>query len=286
VPNADRVAVLIDCDNTSWQLGAAALAEAATQGTLSVRRGYGDWSTPHLSGWRSALAELAVQPVQQPAYVSGKNATDTALIIDAMDLLYAGDIRVFFLVSSDSDFTRLAVRLRESGRRVHGIGAHRTPVAFQHACDRFTFTEVLQSSAAEGDPRPPRTAPFPRAAGTEELDRTAVPAIDQVLLPAIAATMRDDSWARLSTVGSYIGTSHPSFDARNYGFPRLGLLVRSLDAVEVKSVAGPAGSEQLWSGSVDVIGLDGPSGLNGHVGGPGTGFAASTYAVRRAYGRA
>src|SRR3954451_24867527 len=165
VADADRVAVLIDCDNISWQLGGAVLAEAAKTGTLGVKRGYGDWSSPYLSGWKSQLPVYAIQPMQQSAYIAGKNATDSALIIDAMDLLYSGNVDVFFIVSSDSDFTRLAMRLRESGRRVYGIGARKTPSAFQNACDRFTYVEVLiGGDAAETAEAPTRTTATKTAA--------------------------------------------------------------------------------------------------------------------------
>lgn len=255
--DTDRVAVLIDCDNISWQLGGAVLAEAAKKGTLSIKRGYGDWSSSYLSGWKSQLPLHAIQPMQQPAYIAGKNATDSALIIDAMDLLYSGNVDVFFLVSSDSDFTRLAMRLRESGRRVYGIGAQKTHVSFQNACDRFTFTEVLTRQSADvlylsgqeavaGDfgsaDREPAAAP----AADERLDTSAVPDIKEILVPALIATVRDDGWAPLSTVGTYIVNNHPSFDSRNYGFPRLGMLVRSLDFVEVRGVSGADGSTHPW----------------------------------------
>jgi hypothetical protein len=244
---AIRVAVLIDCDNISWQLGAAVLAEAAGKGTLGVKRGYGDWSSQALSGWKKQLPVLAIQPMQQPAYVAGKNATDSALIIDAMDLLYSGNVDTFFLVSSDSDFTRLAMRLRESGRRVFGIGAQKTPISFQNACDRFTFTEILVqpadapiSGAAEG------AAPVPATTIEDMLDPTAVPPLETVLVPAVRAMERDDGWASLSSVGTYIVNNHPSFDSRNYGSPRLGQLVRGLDLVEVKQVASADGSEHPY----------------------------------------
>jgi len=256
VADTDRVAVLIDCDNISWQLGGALLAEAATQGTLSIKRGYGDWASPYLGGWKNQLSLHAIQPIQQPAYIAGKNATDAALIIDAMDLLYSGNVDVFFLVSSDSDFTRLAMRLRESGRRVYGIGAQKTHISFQNACDRFTFTEVLTMESAvapaestlavAGDggtvqPEDP-AAPAPEA----RLDPSAVPDIKEILVPALVATARDDGWAPLSTVGTYIVNNHPSFDSRNYGFARLGPLVSSLDFVDVKGVPGPDGSSHPW----------------------------------------
>ena len=254
--DSDRVAVLIDCDNISWQLGGAVLAEAAKTGTLGVKRGYGDWSSPYLSGWKSQLPLHAIQPMQQSAYITGKNATDSALIIDAMDLLYSGNVDVFFLVSSDSDFTRLAMRLRESGRRVYGIGAQKTHVSFQNACDRFTFTEVLTGHAAgaldatSGDEASGVGVPDGPADATpsldEGLDTAAVPDIRDVLVPALVATARDDGWAPLATLGSHIVRNHPSFDSRNYGFARLGMLVRSLDFVEVKGVPGPEGSSHPW----------------------------------------
>jgi hypothetical protein len=242
-----RVAVLIDCDNISWQLGAAVLAEAAGKGTLGVKRGYGDWSSQALSGWRKQLPVLAIQPMQQPAYVAGKNATDSALIIDAMDLLYSGDVDTFFLVSSDSDFTRLAMRLRESGRRVFGIGAQKTPVSFQNACDRFTFTEVLvQPVDAPARSAATDAAAAPAAGAHDVLDATAVPPIKAVLVPAVRAMERDDGWAPLSAVGAYIVNNHPTFDSRNYGSPRLGPLVRSLDFIEVKQVASSDGAEHPY----------------------------------------
>lgn len=244
---AIRVAVLIDCDNISWQLGAAVLAEAAGKGTLGVKRGYGDWSSQALSGWKKQLSLLAIQPMQQPAYVAGKNATDSALIIDAMDLLYSGNVDTFFLVSSDSDFTRLAMRLRESGRRVFGIGAQKTPVSFQNACDRFTFTEVLVK-LADGPASGTAGEAAPVAGTTIDgvLDDSAVPSLEDVLVPAVRAMERDDGWAPLSAVGTYIVNNHPSFDSRNYGSPRLGQLVRGLEFVEVKQVASAEGPEHPY----------------------------------------
>jgi hypothetical protein len=243
----DRVAVLIDCDNTSWKLGEAVLAEAARHGTLSIKRGYGDWSREDMSCWKAQLAEHALQPVQQTAFVNGKNATDAALIIDAMDLLYSGNVDVFVLVSSDSDFTRLAMRLREDGRCVYGIGRQKTHASFQNACDRFTFTEVLVQQSADGAvPAVSQGPPRASAPGEPSLDPTAVPDADDVLLRAITATMRDDGWAALSSVGAYVVNSSPTFDSRNYGFAKLSMLVRSRKAIEVKSVASNGGSEQLW----------------------------------------
>lgn len=244
---AIRVAVLIDCDNISWQPGATVLAEAAGKGTLGVKRGYGDWSSQALSGWKKQLPVLAIQPMQQPAYVAGKNATDSALIIDAMDLLYSGNVDTFFLVSSDSDFTRLAMRLRESGRRVFGIGAQKTPVSFQNACDRFTFTEVLAKPAVAPAGEADETDTVgPESPTVDMLDAAAVPPLEAVLVPAVRAMERDDGWAPLSSVGAYIVNNHPTFDSRNYGSPRLGQLVRGLGFVQVKQVASADGSEHPY----------------------------------------
>ena len=146
-----RIAVLIDCDNISHQWAQAILGEIAKHGTLGVKRGYGDWTDTHLKNWRPELATYAIQPVQQFAYTVGKNATDFALVIDAMDLLYSGSVDAFCIVSSDGDFTRLVMRLRESGKRVYGIGARKTPRAFQNACDQFTYVELLVGGDATPD---------------------------------------------------------------------------------------------------------------------------------------
>lgn len=255
-----RVAVLIDCDNISYKVAKEVLGETAKHGTLSVKRGYGDWASTHLAGWRPELTKHAIQPVQQFAYRAGKNATDTALIIDAMDLLYSNTVDVFCLVTSDSDFTRLAMRLRESGRRVYGIGARNTPEALTNAYDRFTFIEVLTGgSLVPGNPVPAGvttakagTSPLPTADGDltakDDVDgaEPALPNLHDVVVPAIHASANDDGWALLATVGGYMVNSTPSFDSRNYGFPKLGALVRSLTYVKVKEVPDASGFTQLW----------------------------------------
>ena len=218
-----RVAVLIDCDNISAKHAQTILAETARHGTLSIKRAYGDWVGSPLNGWKSALLTLAIQPVQQFAYVPGKNATDTALIIDAMDLLYSGNVDAFCIVSSDSDFTRLAMRLRESGRRVYGIGAKNTPESFTNACDRFTFLEVLIEQTVEDVPEKRDSEP-------------GLPDPRAIVTAAIKATATDSGWAMLSTVGHYIVNNHPTFDSRNYGYARLSAFMRSLPFVEVGQV--------------------------------------------------
>ncbi len=150
-----HVAVLIDCENISPKLAGAILAETTKHGTVTVKRAYGDWSSAHLSGWRKALPIYAFQPVQQFGYVAGKNSSDAALIVDAMDLLYSKNVDVFCIVSGDSDFTRLVTRLRESGRKVYGMGARTTHGSFVNAFDRFTFTEVLGGTALISPPDEP-----------------------------------------------------------------------------------------------------------------------------------
>jgi hypothetical protein len=241
VSETQRVAVLIDCDNISHQLCGAIFEETSQHGTLGIKRGYGDWTSPHLSGCKAELPGHALQPIQQFAYVVGKNATDSALIIDAMDLLYSDNVDVFCLVSSDSDFTRLAMRLRESGKTVYGIGARKTPIAFQNACDRFTYTEVLRGDTLPTEADPP-VATVPKKKAPE----LAVPALRSVLTPAVAATITEDGWSRLSTVGWYVVNQHPSFDSRNYGYAKLGLLVRDQPFLEVRDLPLGNGINQVW----------------------------------------
>ena len=251
-----RVAVLIDADNMSSRAASVVVTETAQHGTLAVKRAYGDWTGPHLAGWRPELAKHAITPVQQFAWVKGKNATDTALIIDAMDLLYAGHIDVFCLASSDSDFTRLALRLRESGRRVYGIGERKTSQAFTNACDRFTFLEVLLGQPLIAVEAKVRDAVKSGTAGGgtatpvgDEADPAAppeLPAVEEVVIPAIDAAVREDGWAPLATVGWHIVAAHPTFDARNYGYAKLGELVATLTSVEMRR-------EQATSGAVHVF---------------------------------
>ena len=172
--DATRLAVLIDSDNTTASLTTELLEEIAKYGTPTIKRAYGDWTTPHLVGWKEELLRHAIQPVQQFAYTRGKNSTDSALIIDAMDLLYAGNLEGFVIVSSDSDFTRLAIRLRESGMTVYGLGRRNTPGAFVAACDRFIYLELL------------RAEPQPAEAAYEE---APPPNLERLLSTAISLSL-------------------------------------------------------------------------------------------------
>jgi hypothetical protein len=254
-PPSLRVALLIDCDNVSWQQATAIASEAATHGVVGVKRGYGDWGSQYLKGWRSVLSTLAIQPVQQIAYVTGKGATDIAVVIDAMDLLHSGQVDTFCLVANDSDYTRLAMRLREAGKRVVGIGSKNASAAFSSACDRFTFLEVLPG-ASQGPPdvteeeTPSHSLASEHAQPEAELSVVEpsagdIPALENILRAAISAQLEDDGWALLSNVGFQLVANHPTFDSRNYGFPRLGLLVRDQSFTEVKEVETASGNKVL-----------------------------------------
>lgn len=224
----DKLAVLIDADNAQASLIHELLAEVSRYGTASVKRAYGDWTTSNLKGWKDVLHTMAIQPVQQFRYTTGKNATDSSLIIDAMDLLHSGGLNGFCLVSSDSDFTRLATRIRESGLVVYGFGERKTPQPFVAACDKFVYTEIL---------KPEETPSIPGEQEPEPLE--------PMMRTAVMATARDNGWAALSSVGSMILKNSPSFDSRNYGCQKLGELVRKQHFLEVKEVPIGDGSTNV-----------------------------------------
>jgi len=225
----DKLAVLIDADNAQATIIHELLAEVSRYGTASVKRAYGDWTTTNLKGWKDVLHKLAIQPMQQFSYTSGKNSTDSSLIIDAMDLLHGGSLNGFCLISSDSDFTRLATRIREAGLIVYGFGERKTPHSFVAACDKFIYTEILK----------PQTTSV-TSAGDQTVD-----ALEPMLRAAIGATARDNGWAALSAVGSMVLKNSPSFDPRNYGSQKLGELVRKQSYVEVKEVPTADGSTNV-----------------------------------------
>jgi hypothetical protein len=241
-----RFAVLIDADNTSPQIAEGLFAEIANLGEASVRRIYGDFSSPRLKSWISILQKHAIDPYQQFAYTTGKNASDIALVIDAMDLLHSGRFHGFCLVSSDSDFTRLASRIREQGADVYGFGAQKTPESFRQACRRFIYTENLVSRAPATETKVP-SQPQPL-----EPPSAAVP----FLLKAISPS-EEDGWANLGSVGRRIANLFPDFDVRTYGCSKLSDLVRKTDAFDIekaksgqeriKAKAGPAKSRRARS---------------------------------------
>lgn len=257
-----KLAVLIDADNVPYANIKGMMEEIAKYGTPTTKRIYADWTRPNANGWKTVLAEHAITPVQQYAYTTGKNSSDSALIIDAMDLLYSGKLDGFCIVSSDSDFTRLAVRLRESGMKVIGIGENKTPKAFIAACDRFIFIEVLEGYKKKDLPARRKieskeaktvtvqgvSIPEPVAAemeikakqkatkkATEKAPQKALNTIDLKTIELIESTIEalgdDDGWAFLGDVGSLISRKKPEFDPRNYGFSKLTPMLKSMNDI-------------------------------------------------------
>jgi uncharacterized LabA/DUF88 family protein len=236
-PSQNSLAVLIDADNAQPSITPGLLSEVAKYGVASVKRIYGDWTTPSLAGWKSVLLEHSIQPVQQFRYTVGKNATDSAMIIDAMDLLYTKRFDGFCLVSSDSDFTRLASRIREGGLLVYGFGEKKTPKPFVSACDKFIFTEVLRFQESTESVVKPKTA--------IQLKRDTK--LVALLRSAIESASDDSGWAHLGAVGSNIAKQSPEFDPRNYGFNRLGELVAAIKLFNVdERVRGDGHSKSIY----------------------------------------
>ncbi|MDJ0939707.1 MAG: NYN domain-containing protein [Woeseiaceae bacterium] len=224
----DNLAVLIDADNAQASVIHELLEEVARYGTANVKRAYGDWTTTGLTRWKTVLHEMAIQPIQQFAYTTGKNATDSALIIDAMDLLHTGDLNGFCLVSSDSDFTRLATRIREAGLVVYGFGERKTPKPFVAACDKFIYTDIL---------KPPKSS---------SKSKPKAPALKPMITKAVDAVAQEDGWAYLGGVGSMLVKNDPSFDPRSYGYKKLGELVRKQKYLETREVkSGSRGAELM-----------------------------------------
>lgn len=226
--NAARLAVLIDADNAQPTMIAELLAEVAKYGTAHVKRAYGDWTGTSLRGWKDQLLSQSIQPIQQFAYTRGKNATDAAMVIDAMDLLYSGRLDGFCIVSSDSDFTRLAARIRESGLTVYGFGERKTPKPFVAACDKFIYVENLSSPESAG----PDEAAKPVARATAaQLKRDS--ALVNRLRNAVEAASDDDGWAPLASVGQIITNQSPDFDSRTYGYAKLSDLMTATTLFDV-----------------------------------------------------
>ncbi|MDD4715016.1 MAG: NYN domain-containing protein [Oscillospiraceae bacterium] len=237
-----RLAVLIDADNAPRNSIGDIMAEIAVYGTPTIKRTYGDWTAPNMAGWKSILLENAFTPIQQYAYTTGKNATDSAMIIDAMDILYTGHIDGFCLVSSDSDFTRLATRLREAGMKVIGIGEKKTPSPFIVACDKFIYVEIIRAAAAGKEPaslksrvkvkKKAEAAPMENANGHN--DNGHVPASMISLIASSVADIADeDGFAFMGELGNLLIKKQPDFDPRNYGFQKLTQLIKSLDRFEI-----------------------------------------------------
>ena len=218
-----RFAVLIDADNVPYANVTAMMEEIAKYGTPTFKRIYGDWTKPTTSGWKTVLLQNAITPIQQYSYTQGKNATDSAMIIDAMDILYSGRVDGFCIVSSDSDFTRLATRLREAGMRVIGIGEKKTPNPFITACDKFIYIEILASDETAQDSKAPRQK---RQTG---LDKSVV----RLIKTTVNDVADEDGWAFLGEIGTLLLKKQPNFDPRNYGFKKLVSLMKSVEDLEI-----------------------------------------------------
>ncbi|MBI1759778.1 MAG: NYN domain-containing protein [Actinobacteria bacterium] len=228
--NTAKLAVLIDADNAQPSITEGLLAEVAKYGTAHVKRAYGDWTGTSLKGWKDQLLTQSIQPIQQFAYTTGKNATDAAMVIDAMDLLFSGRFDGFCIVSSDSDFTRLAARIRESGLTVYGFGERKTPKPFVAACDKFIYVENLtfaESGAASADVP---LEPTPRASAAQLKGDTA---LVTRLRNAVEAASDDDGWAALASVGQIITKQRPDFDSRNWGYAKLSDLMAATTLFEL-----------------------------------------------------
>ena len=223
-----KLAVLIDADNTQPVIIEGLLNEVAKYGIASVKRIYGDWTSNNLRSWKDKLLAYAIQPIQQFSYTSGKNATDSAMIIDAMDLLYSEKLDGFCIVSSDSDFTRLAARLRESGRIVYGFGEKKTPRAFVSVCDKFVYTEILRDSHEEADDEDSRLPVKPKK--EFKVDRKLL----KLLHDVVDDVAEESGWAYLGGVGQKINNRSTDFDPRNYGFRKLGDMFRAIPQFEIE----------------------------------------------------
>ncbi len=228
-----KLVVLIDADNASPSIIYGLMAEIAKYGTAHVKRIYGDWTSPNLKGWKEILLEHALQPIQQFGYTKGKNSTDSAMIIDAMDLLYSGRFDGFCIVSSDSDFTRLASRIREGGLNVYGFGEEKTPKSFISVCDKFIYTEILQNidenDSENNDIKEKKPQVKQKSTNELKMDTRLV----NLLRSAVIASMDEEGWAFLGEVGQHITKQSPEFDARNYGYAKLKDLVKAIGLFKI-----------------------------------------------------
>jgi uncharacterized LabA/DUF88 family protein len=242
-----RLAVLIDAENIPYSSIKSIVEEIAKYGTPTIKRIYADWTSPNMAGWKSVLLEHAITPIQQYSYTYGKNSSDSAMIIDAMDILYSGKVEGFCIVSSDSDFTRLVTRLREAGMKVYGIGERKTPNPFIAACDKFTYIEIIgkrpmqshDGKALEKDER---------EKAKDKKQEEGITPINQEIVSLISDSVADvadeEGWAFLAEVGNLIQKKQPDFDSRNYGFAKLTPLIRALKQFEIDE--RETGNSNVW----------------------------------------
>ena len=222
-----NIAVLIEGDNITSYHVKEMMEEIAKYGNPTIKRIYGDWTSPHLSKWKNVLLENAITPIQQYAYTTGKNATDSAMIIDAMDILYSGKVNGFCLVSSDSDFTKLATRLREAGMQVIGIGEKKTPNPFIVACDKFIYIEIIRRETEK------KESPSQKEKAKDSLEKIT-PKVISLISSTISDLSDEEGWAYLGDVGGLLQKKQPNFDSRNYGFEKLTPLIKSTGKFEVE----------------------------------------------------
>ena len=235
-----KLAVLIDGDNIPSAYVKEMMEEIAKYGNPTIKRIYGDWTKPTLSKWKTLLLENAITPIQQYGYTTGKNATDSAMIIDAMDILYSEKVNGFCLVSSDSDFTRLATRLREAGMQVFGIGEKKTPNPFIVACDKFIYIEILKKQSEENE----EESSDDKKSKENSVDKVT-PRVIKLISSTISDLEDDDGWAFLGDVGSLLLKKQPNFDSRNFGFQKLTPLIKSIDKFELEQRESPKSKYKL-----------------------------------------
>lgn len=242
-----RLAVLIDADNAQASIIEGLLAEVARFGEATVKRIYGDFTSPQSSSWKKVLQKFAIKPIQQFAYTTGKNATDSSLIIDAMDLLYSQNFDGFCLVTSDSDFTGLAVRIREEGLTVLGFGENKTPESFRNACNKFVLTEVLRKSGLDNEPNTALKHETIDSTFTQDIKSNAAAKFPKkFVLNALEQSSDDSGWAHLGTFGSYLNKLQPDFDSRVYGYKKLSDLVKAMtDIFETEERASPSTDQKI-----------------------------------------
>jgi uncharacterized LabA/DUF88 family protein len=226
----NKYAILIDADNISYKYIKIILDEISLDGVATYKRIYGDWTNPALASWKELLLEHSIVPIQQYSYTTGKNATDACLIIDAMDILYSGRVDGFCIVSSDSDYTRLAARLRESAMTVIGMGERKTPKPFISACNQFKYLDILSAGTQGDKPTPGHAADHP-----EEKDITRPRTIIRAIESILSENSDEDGWVNISTIGSLLVKRYPDFDVRNYGYNKLSAFVKSLNQFEIKA---------------------------------------------------
>jgi hypothetical protein len=224
-----RLAVLIDADNAPRTALKEVMEEIAVYGTPTIKRIYGDWTAPNMNSWKPLLLESAITPIQQYAYTTGKNATDSAMIIDAMDILYTAQVDGFVLISSDSDFTRLATRLREAGKKVYGMGEKKTPQPFIASCDKFIYIEIIREAAKESDQRTQKRAAA-QSPGAGTIPKKTI----RLLASSLQDIADDEGFGHLGALGDLLSKKQPDFDSRNYGYSKLSTMIQAIDRFEIR----------------------------------------------------